>query len=161
MNSLVKSGVPLFRDVNLNEFIKNNIDIAMSLKDGEYQKNIFSDELFVIPQNSLLKSPQESIYESHKQYYDIHYCIKGMEKLELLSIDDIGDFYEMNAENDYYLYKTNKVPTETVLSQNQFTIFPFSDVHKVGIKTDNNLNSVVKIVIKIKKELFDKEFINE
>jgi hypothetical protein len=34
-------------------------------------------------------------------------------------------------------------------------------VHKVGIKNDVNINNVRKIVIKIKKEFFEKEFINE
>lgn len=161
MNPLVKSGVPSFRDVKLNDFIYKNIDIALSLKDGEYQKNIFSDELFVIPQSSLLKSHQEAIYEAHRMYYDIHYCIKGTEKIEFLSISDVAEPYEMDVKSDYYLYKANKPSKEVKLSQNQFTIFSFEDVHKVGMKTENDSSSVVKIVIKIVKDLFDKEFIHE
>lgn len=160
MNPLVKSGIPLFRDKKLNNFIKNNIDIALSLRDGEYQKNIYSDELFVISQNTLLKTSQECIYEAHKEYYDIHYCVKGAEKIELLSISDVAEPYEMDVKSDYYLYKANKLSKEINLSQNQFVVFSFEDVHKVGIKSDSNLNSILKVVIKIKKDLFE-ECINE
>lgn len=160
MDQLVKNGVPLFKSQHLNDFIKRNIGIALSLEAGEYQKNILNDEFFIIPQNTLLKTSQECIYESHKKFYDIHCCIKGVEQVELLSIADVGNPCEINIESDYCLYRTNKSAREIILSQNQFVIFSFADVHKVGINVSGNLISVVKIVIKIKKDLFEKEFKN-
>jgi YhcH/YjgK/YiaL family protein len=160
MDQLVKNGTPVFKSQHLNDFIKQNIGIALSLEVGEYQKNNLSDEFFIIPQNTLLKTSQECIYESHKKFYDIHCCIKGMEQIELLSIADVGDPCEINIESDYCLYRTNKPARKISLSQNQFVIFSFADVHKVGISANGNLNSIVKIVIKIKKDLFEKEFKN-
>lgn len=152
---------PLFKSDDLNKFINENINIALSLKSGEYQKNIFNEDLFVIPQNVLLKSFEDTNYESHKFFYDIHYILEGCERMAHINIDEINKPFEENLQNDYFLYKSALNFEELVLCKNQFVVFDFSNVHKVGIKNDVNINNVRKIVIKIKKEFFEKEFINE
>ena len=157
----IENHYPLFRDQKINNLIQDNINIALSLKEGEHQKNVYSDDLFVIPQNTLLKSSQNCIYELHKEYIDIHYMIKGKETINLLKLNDVKKPFEMNIQSDYYLYKSKVSPRKLVLSSSQLVIFTFDNVHKVGIQSLENVKSVIKIVIKIKKNLFDKDFINE
>lgn len=161
IKSKIRNIRPLFKSDDLNKFIDENINIALSLESGEYQKNIFNEDLFVIPQNVLLKSFEDTVYESHKKFYDIHYIIEGSEKMALLNINEINKPFEENLENDYFLYKSDLTFEELILCNNQFVVFDFSNVHKVGIKNDINIDNVKKIVIKIKKDFFEKEFIHE
>jgi len=157
----IKQGIPLFKNKEINNFISQNIDLSLTLNKSEFKKNIFSDDLFIIAQNTLLKDSNECIYESHKEYLDIHHIIENTEKMEVLTLKDIEEPYELNIEYDYYLYKTNIDIEEIIITKNQFIIFSFDDVHKVAIKSMDSSDNIIKIVIKIKKSLFEKEFINE
>jgi beta-galactosidase beta subunit len=53
----------------------------------ENTKRIF---LIVIPQNVLLKSFEDTNYESHKFFYDIHYILEGCERMAHINIDEIN-----------------------------------------------------------------------
>lgn len=151
---------PLFKSNEINDFLNYNINDCLSLKSGELKKVLFNDELFLILQNTELKDSKECIFESHKEYFDIHYIIEGKEKMKLIELNNLETPYESNILNDYYLYRTNKLGDEVILNKNEFIIFPFDTVHKVGIISDDLDNTIIKIVIKIKKSLFDKELVN-
>mgnify|MGYP000090625510 CR=1 FL=1 len=154
------NGIVVFKKMEINELVQNSIKIAKNLKVGEYKKIIFDNDIFIIAQNTMLKDKSDCIYESHKKYIDIHYSIEGTEDIEVININDIGKPYESNFENDYYLYSSNYVEKKITLDSNELIIFSFDDVHKVGINQGNN-NSIIKIVIKITKEIFEKEFTRE
>lgn len=155
----------LFSDICTNNkillFLEKSIEVARKLDIGCYEKLILNDTIFSIPQNTLLKSSLECIFESHKEYIDIHIIINGVENIELLDIKEVSTPYEENIENDYFLYKSDEDTKKVILDQDRIGIFLFEDIHKVGIKSSYVENNVVKVVLKIKKNVFEKEFIYE
>lgn len=152
---------PRFKSKKINDFINECILKSLSIENQNYEKSIFDDNLFIISQNINLKDSKDGIYESHKEYFDIHYIVDGEEKIEFISLSNDLIAYESNKENDYYLYKTDKMSHDIVLKKGNSVIFSFNEIHKVGILTSSSTKSVNKIVIKIKESLFNEEFIYE
>ncbi len=161
MAKIIQSTTSLFKDFKINNFLVNSIKIAEKLDKGKYEKIIFDDDIFSIPQNTILKKSMDCVYESHKEYIDIHVVVSGAEAVELVDVSDTKSPYEENLENDYYLYKNSLNPKKIILNNQRITILFFDDVHKVGIEISTQIDSVIKVVLKIKKTRFDKEFINE
>lgn len=69
--------------------------------------------------------------------------------------------YEANYENDYFLYRNDALEKSIVLDENRVIIFCFDDIPRVGIKSTNGAISVRKVVLKVTKSLFEKEFTYE
>lgn len=162
MELCIKEGKPLFRNNVINEFINKNIEISKTLNIGEFQKNYFNEDLFIISQNVELKNSNYLVYESHEKYYDIHYIVNNIEIINVIEKENLKvQAFESNEEYDYSLYKTDLFDKEIELESNKFIICKFNDIHKVGINFKNEKQSVKKIVIKIKKDFFEKEFIHE
>jgi len=162
MESCIKEGKPLFQNNAINEFIDKNIQISKTLEIGDFRKNYFNEDLFIISQNVELKDSNDLVYESHEKYYDIHYIVDNTEIINVIEKENLKvQAFESNEKYDYFLYKTDLFDKEIKLESNKFIICKFNDIHKVGIKFEDKKESVNKIVIKIKKEFFEKEFINE
>lgn len=149
----------IFKNESLLLFIEKSMEVAKKLDIGCYEKLILDDSTFSIPQNTLLKCKSDCIYESHKKYIDIHIIVNGIENIELLDIDGLHKLYEENFENDYYLYTSKLDTKKIVLDKNTIGIFLFEDIHKVGIESSGIQQNIVKVVLKIKKNIFEKEFI--
>lgn len=150
------NGLPVFKNTKINELVHDSIKVAKDLQVGEFKKVVLNKDVFIIAQNTVLKDKKDCFYESHKKYIDVHYSIEGSESIEVINIENIKEPYESNLENDYYLYNSADSEKKLTLCSNELIIFSFEDVHKVGIKQKNN--NIIKIVVKITKELFDKEF---
>jgi len=162
MELCIIEGKPLFRNNAINEFIDRNIQISKTLEIGDFQKNYFNEDLFIISQNVELENSSDLVYESHEKYYDIHYIVDNIEIINVIEKENLKvQAFESNEEYDYFLYKTDFFDKEIELESNKFIICKFNDIHKVGIKNNPNIDNVKKIVIKIKKDFFEKEFIHE
>ena len=151
------NGFPIFKNTEINKLVQDSLIIAKDLKAGEYKKIILDSNIFIIAQNTILKEKCDCFYESHKKYIDIHYSIEGSEGIDVININNMGKPYERNVEHDYYLYNSYNSEKEFTLNSNELIVFSFEDAHKVGIKKKGH-NSIIKIVIKITKEIFEKEF---
>lgn len=162
MANIISNNHKLFKDETINIFLKKSITIARDLDIGSYEKLVLNDDIFSIPQNTILKDSKDSIYEVHKKYIDIHIVIEGKETIELLDLTNLDiQPYESNHENDYFLYSSAAMGERVILDRTKIAVFGFNDIHKVGIKSTNNDISVKKVVLKISKSLFEKEFIYE
>jgi YhcH/YjgK/YiaL family protein len=93
------------------------------------------------------KDFDKSAWESHRNYIDLHYVIKGKEKIGAASVatatvtnpyDASKDIANYNTEGKFY-----------VAEPGEFFLFFPSDAHRPGIKTDGS-DSDKKLVIKIK-----------
>ena len=157
MAKFIERNSLLFRDKEILQFLEESIDVAKNLEVGTYDKLILNNDIFSIPQNTYLKESADCVFESHKEYIDIHVIINGTENIELLHTNDNHQIYEKNTNNDYYLYTSNINAKKTVLNEKMLAIFFFEDIHKVGIVSNSNNNHIVKVVLKIKKNLFEKE----
>lgn len=162
MKIIVSSNHKLFKDSVMNDFLKESMMVARSLDTRSYDKLMLNEDFFSIPQNTLLKDSKDCIYESHKKYIDIHIVVEGKEAVELIDLAKSSVVpYEANYENDYFLYHSDTVEKRIILDEIQIAVFDFDDVHKVGIKSTNDEVSVRKVVLKVTKSLFEREFINE
>jgi len=162
MANIILSNQIFFKDNTINDFLKKSLLIARGLDIGCYDKLVFNQDIFSIPQNTILKDSKDCIYESHKEYIDIHIVIEGKETVELIDLDKLAvEPYEVNYENDYFLYSSDEMAEKIVLDQMSIVVFGFNDVHKVCIKSTDSDISVKKVVLKVRKCTFEKEFINE
>lgn len=121
---------------------KTNLD---SLKPGKYL--IDSNNVFATITEAPSKDFDNSKWESHKKYADIHYVIRGKEKIGITSVSLATITKEYNPERDLVNYSAKgKFYTET--PNNFFIIFP-QDVHQANIKIEG-YNIVKKVFIKIR-----------
>lgn len=116
-----------------------------TLKPGKYI--IDGDNVYAMVTDAPSKEFDKSAWESHKNYIDLHYLIKGEEKIGVAPVatatvvnqyDAVKDVANYNAEGKYY-----------IAGPGEFFLFFPGDVHRPNIKVDG-YDSVKKLVIKIR-----------
>jgi len=116
-----------------------------SIAPGKYA--IDGDNVYAIITNGPEKDFDKSAWESHRRYIDLHYVIKGKEKMGVWPIaestvtnpyDETKDAANYTAKGKFYV----GTPSEF------FLFFP-SDVHRPNIKVPG-YDTVKKLVIKIR-----------
>ncbi len=131
---------PLFSKA-FDFLLSPNLD---KLENGKHE--IDSDNIFAIISrngNSISENPK---MESHKKYIDIHFVLKGYDRVGWKTISDCeGSIGTFNVEDDYILYHENDYLTMN-LSKNKFLIVYPEDVHVPLLETID----LFKIVLKIK-----------
>ncbi len=140
----------LYTNINSNfrkafDFL-NNKDTA-NLKDGKYE--IDSDNVYASVQSYITKDEKEKKWESHKQYIDIQYIVKGEESIIWSPIDQLTVAEEYSKEKDVIFYKQGNHSSRINLKDNYFCMFFPEDGHKPGCVFEKPEN-IKKIVIKIK-----------
>jgi YhcH/YjgK/YiaL family protein len=116
-----------------------------TLPPGKYA--IDSDNVFATVTYGAPKAFDQSAWESHRKYIDLHYVITGKEKIGVSPLtkakvtkpyDETRDGANYEAAGKYFI----ATPAEF------FLFFP-EDVHRPGIKADG-CDTVKKLVIKIR-----------
>ncbi|MFB9844527.1 YhcH/YjgK/YiaL family protein [Mucilaginibacter ginsenosidivorans] len=116
-----------------------------TLKPGKYA--IDGDNVYAIITEALSKGFERSAWESHKNYIDLHYLIRGKEKIGSAPVatatvtnpyDATKDAANYTAEGKYYIAGPGEV----------FLFFP-GDAHRPNIKVEG-YDTVKKLVIKIR-----------
>ena len=125
------------------DFLKEK-DLA-NLKPGKYE--IDGENVYATVTEAPTKELETTAWESHRQYADIHYLIKGQEKIGIVPIslasitkeyDTAKDLINYSASGKYYIAKPGTF----------FIMLP-EDAHRPSVKADG-FDTVKKIVIKIK-----------
>ncbi len=93
------------------------------------------------------ETKEDGIFESHHDYIDIHYLIKGSEKIELLEEEKLKVTEEYNKEKDCIFGKGNG-EVFLVREKQPFVVVPY-EAHIPGLK-DGEIRNVKKVVIKVK-----------
>lgn len=125
-------------------YLKEN-DLV-SLKPGKYL--VDGENVFATVTEGFSKDIINTKWESHRSYSDIHYVIKGKEKIGIAPVSKATIIKEYDIAKDIEFYTTNgKYYIER--PNNFFLIFP-GDAHRPGIKVDKVI-AVKKLVIKIRK----------
>jgi biofilm protein TabA len=124
-------------------FIKNT-DLA-ALKTGDHP--IVGDDVFARVTEGPLKQLDSSKWEAHKNYHDIHYVIRGKEKIGIglvssatviVPYDSKRDIAFYDGQGSYYIGDTS----------NFFIAFT-KHIHRPGLEIDGK-NTIKKLVIKIR-----------
>lgn len=120
-------------------------DLA-GLKPGKYVIN--GDKVFATITEGPAKRTDTTKWESHRNYQDIHYVIKGKEKIGITPVSSltVTDAYE--PERDIVFYKGDG-KYYTADTDDYFIFFP-QDAHRPNLKIED-CGMVKRIVIKIKR----------
>lgn len=112
---------------------------------GEETLRLQGDALYVTRFTYETVSPEESVFEAHRRYLDIHIMMEGEERIDLAHPDtlipdgeSIGDFYPYAGE-----------PEQSVLlSPGSFLVVFPGDAHRLKLHTGER-KTVSKVVFKI------------
>lgn len=133
---------------NLSENLKKgftwleNADLE-NITDGRYE----------IDGNSVYASVQtyetklDAKYESHRNYIDIQYMIKGFEKIGVTDLSNCETCIPYDSERDLEFYDINCNEEYLELSEGTFVVFYPHDAHKPSIAIDKQA-IVKKVVVK-------------
>jgi len=122
-------------------------DLA-GIKPGRYP--VMGDSVYVTVSESASKEFDQTKWEGHKHYADIHYMFRGKEKIGKAPIKNSKIIIPYDDGRDIAFYDTNgKIYTA---GQGEFFMFFANlDAHRPGIKVEGVTNEK-KIVVKIKTD---------
>ena len=90
---------------------------------------------------------EESFFEAHKNYLDIHLMLEGAERVEIAPPETLTEFDRVEA-NDFYAYR-GEGQYRLGLSPGDFLVgFP-NDAHKIKMRVDGP-ETVTKAVFKVR-----------
>ncbi|MBI3256117.1 MAG: YhcH/YjgK/YiaL family protein [Candidatus Andersenbacteria bacterium] len=123
---------------------------APKLQDGEYEidgRNIYA------PISTIQTMSQEqTIYEAHRQYIDVHYCLEGGEIIDWTPVNQLTPTMEFDTAKDYCLYESPREATSLLMAPGTFAIFFPADAHMPKISDGKN-TQIRKAVVKIKASI--------
>ena len=90
---------------------------------------------------------EESFFEAHKKYLDIHIMAEGSEKVEIAPPEALAEFDRVEA-NDFYAYR-GEGDYKLVLSPGDFLVVFPNDAHRIKMQTDGP-ETVTKAVFKVR-----------
>lgn len=134
----------------LDSAVKECFEYAKSHDLLSYEKGshpIDGERLYVNIAEYETTTPENRFWEAHKQYLDLHFMIKGEERIDLAFIE--------NMEQKDYVEKDDFLPLEgtpvvtAVLHENDFLICYPQDGHMTGLAADKPV-SLKKAIFKIR-----------
>lgn len=128
------------------DFIKKAI--SENLPTGKYEldgKNLYAS---ISEYDS--KEPEMAKNEGHRNYIDIRFVISGLEKIEVKEIANCTLKSEYNDVKDVEFYEDATFPTTLILSDGDFAILFPCDIHKPGVKVNEESVPIKKVVVKVK-----------
>lgn len=101
---------------------------------------------------------QNWITESHFEFIDIQIVLSGEEIIRVYNKENLEITKAYSSTSDCIFYKVGEAQygAEIRLSPGKFAIFFPEDVHETQIALDLKSGQIKKLVVKLKKEYFDK-----
>ena len=90
---------------------------------------------------------EESFFEAHLRYLDIHIMVDGSERVEIAPPDQLT-LFDQNSANDFYAYRGEGRYHLTLSPGDFLVVFP-GDAHKIKMRADGP-ETVTKVVFKIR-----------
>ena len=91
--------------------------------------------------------PEESFFEAHKKFLDIHIMVEGSEGLEVSPPESLTEFDRAEA-NDFYAYRGEGDYKLTLSPGDFLVVFP-GDAHRIKMQTGKP-ETVSKVVFKVR-----------
>lgn len=134
--------------------IHHNLDVALNhitdeflLSLGPARVNIADNDVYCTKFTYETVADEDSFFEAHKKYLDIHLMLEGSEQIEIAPPQELEQF-RSEPENDFYAYHGNAHYRLTLVPGDFLVVFP-SDAHKLKMKVGNQ-EIVSKAVFKVK-----------
>lgn len=134
--------------------IHPNLDLALDKLTPEYlagvptqKRELAGNDLYVTRFDYETLPPEDTFYEAHKNYLDIHIMLAGSERVEIAPPDSLTEF-DRKEENDFYAYR-GEAAQKLVLSPGSFLVVFPEDAHRIKICVDSPA-PVSKAVFKVR-----------
>ena len=92
---------------------------------------------------------QQGDYETHDQYIDIQYLVKGTENVYIAKRSDLQSKGEYDCVEDVQFYYDDGLKSSFVFEADSFVIFFPEEAHKPSMEVETPKNAL-KIVLKVK-----------
>ncbi len=90
---------------------------------------------------------EESFFEAHKKYLDIHIMVDGSEGVEIAPPEELAEFDRVEA-NDFYAYRGPACYKLALSPGNFLVVFP-NDAHRIKMQLERP-ETVSKVVFKVR-----------
>lgn len=127
------------------------LDKALKLLTSEYLNSVGTetvhidgDRLYATLNEYVTVPFEESFYEAHREYLDIHVLTKGEERVDIANPVNLQEF---DHKGDFYAYNGEAEQTVTLFPGNFLVVFP-GDAHRIKIQKKGPCE-VAKVVFKI------------
>ncbi|OGY30942.1 MAG: hypothetical protein A3C02_01085 [Candidatus Andersenbacteria bacterium RIFCSPHIGHO2_02_FULL_45_11] len=123
---------------------------AQQLSDGEHE--IIGRDMYANIHTATTMPESEGVFEVHKEYIDLHYCLSGGEIICHSPIGVLAKKTPFDTEKDYQLFLPPKQSSNVTMQPKSFAIFFPGELHMPKV-TDGTNKTVQKVVVKIKASL--------
>lgn len=123
----------------------NNMDFLYSL--GETPVELKGRDVYCSAASYNTVPDDESFFEAHKKYLDIHIMLSGAERIEVAPPSELEQFQSVDT-NDFYAYRGDGWQ-KVLLSPGEFLILFPNDAHKLKMQVGTPA-PVTKAVFKVK-----------
>ena len=134
--------------------LSENLDRALELINEDFFASLGDERVDIIPGDVWCTkfsyetiSDEESFFEAHEKFLDIHIMLDGSERVEIASPAELELFDSVN-ENDFYAYRgTGRY--SLILSPGSFLVVFPDDAHKIKMHCGEP-RKVSKAVFKVR-----------
>ena len=95
------------------------------------------------------ETKEDALYESHREYIDIQYMIKGEEKVGVTDIQNCNSTVAYDMEKDLEFFEYTGREEYLTLSSGEFLVLFPQDAHKPSISISKK-SIVKKVVVKVR-----------
>jgi YhcH/YjgK/YiaL family protein len=134
--------------------IHPNLDLALEKLTPEFLASLGKERVELkgsevyCTKSSLTTVPdQDTFFEAHRDYLDIHVVLEGAERVGISSPAELTE-YEAHPESDYWLYH-GPCRQQVVLTPGEFLVVFPDDAHRLKMQAEGPQN-VTKVVFKVK-----------
>ena len=146
----------LAKNVNARDYlgIHPNLDLALERINEEFFSSLGYERIDIIPGSVWCTKftydtipDEESFFEAHEKFLDIHIMLEGFERVEISSPRDLTVF-RSEPQNDFWGYHGEGRVKLTIGPGEFLCVWP-DDAHKIKMMV-NGPETVTKAVFKIK-----------
>ncbi len=134
--------------------IHPNLDLALERLTEEFLASVGSErveikggEVYATRFTYQTLPEEETFFEAHRKYLDIHLMLRGSERVEIAPPECLTEFNRVE-ENDFYAYR-GEGHYKLVLSPGDFLVVFPGDAHRIKTQVDGP-QEVAKAVFKVK-----------
>ena len=134
--------------------IHPNLDLALERLTEEFLASVGSErveikggEVYATRFTYQTLPEEETFFEAHRKYLDIHLMLEGSERVEIAPPAELTEFDRVE-ENDFYAYR-GEGHYKLVLSPGDFLVVFPGDAHRIKTQVDGP-QEVAKAVFKVK-----------
>ena len=133
--------------------IHPNLDLALERITPEFLASVGSERVDIVGDVYATRftyetiPAEESFFEAHRKYLDIHIMVSGSEGVEIAPPEALTEFDRTEA-SDFYAYR-GEGHYKFVLSPGDFLVVFPGDAHRIKMRLDGP-ETVSKVVFKVK-----------